>query len=309
MNGLAWGRGTLASMALMLVLPAVGGAQQQDECRCEVGPRVLLRGDLPAIAHLNLGFPRARIGISLGGENQEQHADVGAYVQEVAEDSPAARAGVRAGDVIVAVDGHRLLQPLDPDIERRLHEDDMLPVERLMALAREWEAGEAVEIAYVRDGRENTVSMEAEESRFGVRLGEVGDRLSELGPRLERQLAPLRGQLGEWDSRDGNRIVWEGSPGAFVYGLGPTAGLELRTLNPDLGSYFGATEGVLVLEVDEDSTLGLRAGDVILTVGDRDVDDPADVRRILRSYDDGETVRFQVMRNGQRVTAEGAVER
>ena len=37
-------------------------------------------------------------------------------------------------------------------------------------------------------------------------------------------------------------------------------------LNPDLGSYFGATDGVLVINVPQGSTLGLKGGDVVLNV-------------------------------------------
>ncbi len=311
MNGLAWRPVTLAAATLLLIAPVTGKAQQEQECRCDVAPRVLLRGgggDFPLITNWDFRFPRARIGVSLGGDRQDEYADVGAYVMDVQEDSPAEEAGIREGDVIVAVDGHRLLEPLDSELERRIDEDGTLPVERLMSLAREWEAGDEVRITYLRDGRETTVTIEAEKSLWDVRLGRMGGQLSEIGPRLQRQMAPLRDQLRDLRSREGDRIVWQGEPGTFVFGRGAAAGLELRTLNPDLGSYFGTTEGVLVLEVDEDSTLGLRAGDVILTVGDRDVDEASDVRRILSTYEDGETVRFQVMRNGARTTAEGVVE-
>ncbi|MGW8267099.1 MAG: PDZ domain-containing protein [Longimicrobiales bacterium] len=109
----------------------------------------------------------------------------------------------------------------------------------------------------------------------------------------------------------------EGSPGvafirggeapAFAIWGGRMHGLELRKLNPDLGEYFSADRGVLVMEVDEDSTLGLLPGDVILSIGDREVEDTADVYRILGSYEGDEAVTFTVMRKGREARVEGTM--
>jgi C-terminal processing protease CtpA/Prc len=85
-------------------------------------------------------------------------------------------------------------------------------------------------------------------------------------------------------------------------------GLELRDMNPDLASYFSTDRGVLVLEVDEDRELGLRPGDVILAIGDREVETARDVRRILSSYREGERVTFQVMRQGRQTRVEGRMD-
>jgi serine protease Do len=82
-------------------------------------------------------------------------------------------------------------------------------------------------------------------------------------------------------------------------------GLELIELNEGLGDYFGTSEGVLVTGLDEDSTLGLRPGDVILRVGDRDVTTPDRVLRLLGTYEDGEEVTFRVRRNGSEMSVMG----
>jgi S1-C subfamily serine protease len=84
-------------------------------------------------------------------------------------------------------------------------------------------------------------------------------------------------------------------------------GLELTELNPGLAEYFSSDEGLLVLDVDEDSTLGLMPGDVILAIDGRDVEDQGDVRRILGSYKDEETVSFTVVRKGQEIMVEGTL--
>ena len=64
---------------------------------------------------------------------------------------------------------------------------------------------------------------------------------------------------------------------------------------------------LLVLAVDEDSTLGLMAGDVIQAIGGREVEDQGDVMRILSSYEDGETVAFTVVRKGSVREVEGTI--
>ena len=74
------------------------------------------------------------------------------------------------------------------------------------------------------------------------------------------------------------------------------------SLNPDLGEYFGAREGVLVVRASEDSTLPLKGGDVILAIGGRKPTSPMHAMRILRSYDTGETVSLEVLRKQKRVT-------
>ena len=46
---------------------------------------------------------------------------------------------------------------------------------------------------------------------------------------------------------------------------------------------------------------------MILAIGDREVDTPSDVYRILRSYESDEAVTFRVRRQGQETTVEGIV--
>jgi len=62
---------------------------------------------------------------------------------------------------------------------------------------------------------------------------------------------------------------------------------------------------VLISDIDEDSPLGLRPGDVILRVGDREATSPERVRRILESYGDDESVTFRVRRQGSELDVLG----
>jgi hypothetical protein len=67
--------------------------------------------------------------------------------------------------------------------------------------------------------------------------------------------------------------------------------LDLVDLNPDLGEYFGSKTGVLVVKAPSDSTIPLKAGDVILKIDGREP------KSVLPGRTDPEVLRFR--RNGQ----------
>ena len=81
----------------------------------------------------------------------------------------------------------------------------------------------------------------------------------------------------------------------------PLGRLELAPINPDLGQYFGATDGVLVIS-SADSSLGLKGGDVVLSVDGRKPEGPGHLLRILRSYEPGESFKLDILRNRKRET-------
>jgi S1-C subfamily serine protease len=83
--------------------------------------------------------------------------------------------------------------------------------------------------------------------------------------------------------------------------------LQLATLNPGLGEYFGSKEGLLVVRAPKDSALGLKDGDVILEIAGRKPTSPEHAMRILASFEPGETLRLSVMRHQKRETVEGKV--
>jgi S1-C subfamily serine protease len=82
----------------------------------------------------------------------------------------------------------------------------------------------------------------------------------------------------------------------------PLARLELAPLNPDLGQYFGTTEGVLVIRAPKGGSLALKGGDVVQAVDGRKPSGPSHLLRIMRSYDRGETFKLDILRNKKRET-------
>lgn len=298
MSRLLLGAGVLA---LILPVAGVGPVAAQEECSCfrGEGPMVSFRG--PEGFSFRV-MQRARIGIGLASEDQEDYFDVGALITEVTEDSPAEDAGLEVGDVILSVDGQSLMEPVSDRRERWFDEDQSAPVQRLLTLASAWEPGEEVTLEILRDGDEFEVDVTPEEldlEPFRLRMGELEESLGRLAPLWEERVLE-EGRGLRLRSEDAPRVrVWSGDGNEFFHGLGGFGhGLELTELNDRLGSYFGADEGVLVTDVSEDSTLGLEPGDVIVAIDGREVDSPQHVRRILGSYDHDEEISFQILRDG-----------
>ena len=243
--------------------------------RVEVmAPRIALFG----------GGPRLGVSVRMDRDAMAADGPEGAEVTEVLEGSPADEAGLRPGDIITHLDGQSLTEPLDGERERELAPHAPAPAQRLLALARELDEGEEVEIRYLRDGSARSAVVEP------------------------RQLARRRA----WAGADPVRSLASGrafqAPGArFLVGYGFGRGLELVALNPRLGSYFGVEEGVLVTDVAESDTLGLEPGDVVVAVGGRAVETPGRLRRILASYGPDERIELTVVRDGEErtVTAPG----
>ena len=60
-----------------------------------------------------------------------------------------------------------------------------------------------------------------------------------------------------------------------------------------------------MVDAPSDTSLNLRAGDVILGIGGRHPTSPAQALRILGTYEPGENVSFEVMRQKRRATVNG----
>ncbi len=312
-----WRGSAAALMTLALAAVAAGAQDVPTDCRC-VGPdgeeiercRCARAPDLRGLMErIVLRTDRPRLGISLDPGQSARNDAEGVRVADVLEGGPAEEAGLRAGDVITTVDGVSLTAPMDAEVEADFDLDRSAPVQRLLAFTRALEPGTPVEVEYLRDGRRQTTMVVAEDlsDRWGW-----GSRSTAWTPDVER----LRGWPDPWlDDRGTYRFRLGPGPDVRLYGRGGVGGLgwreawtldgvDLAPLNPRLGAYFGAEEGVLVLDAGR-SRLGLEAGDVILRIGSRDVDTPERFRRILSSYGDDEDIDFHVVRDGREIVVTG----
>lgn len=200
------------------------------------------------------GSAHALIGVQLDGAAGR----AGAHVREVSPGGPAADAGIRPGDVIVAVNGTAV--------------SGAEPVQQVTHIMREVKPESRVKVRVLRDGKPQEFVVVAR-SRPAMLVGM---------PNIE--LPPLP------DLR-----------GAFVYRR-PLMDMELATLTPRLGSYFGTDHGVLVVRAPADGALQLEDGDVILSIDGREPSSGSHATRILGSYQPGEKIRLRVLR--QRKTLE-----
>lgn len=230
----------------------------------------------------------------------------GARVESVADSSPAASAGLKADDVITEFAGQ--------------------PVESVAALTRivgETPPGREVSMTYYRGGSSHTVRVRVGRAPGMEWYGGPGRELRIRGLRrvisdstrehLRRTMDSVRAQM---DSARGQierefrveRFRAPGRSGSFMFLFsGPgRLGVELQPLSEQLGAYFGVTDGkgALVSEVRKDSPAekaGLKAGDVIVSVGGKDVEDPGDVVEAIQDADQG-PLKITVMRKGARRT-------
>ena len=191
----------------------------------------------------------------------------GVLVNEVGADSPAAKAGLKNGDVITDYDGQRV--------------EGVLEFRRLL---RETPPGRTAKMTIWRDGHSQTISAE------------VGKNENPNGENLFQSMMRRFGNPGP------NMFGFGATMPAA-----PVLGITGQDLSGQLGKYFGAPdgEGVLIINVEANSPAakaGLEAGDVITKVeGDR-VRTLGELRDQLRLKREAKTVMLSVLRKGSEIS-------
>ena len=321
--GLA-GLAALVVATLPMLVPAGVAQEKEEEGRTWRGLYRVERDELEM---------RPMLGVLIArGENGR------VLVADVLANSPAEEAGIVEGDFIVSINGHQLSEPLDAEDERDFDPDRSMPEERLRVLVSEAPEGEPVTLVVERDGERLTMALvpevlglfggwwpgsdearelwrETVEGWPDLRWGrERLDSLRELNEQFRNPYGANRWDPSEW-ARQGNirfyadtiisperwEMRWDGSRGRWTHGL------DLVELNPGLGDYFGTAEGVLVADIVDDSPLGLRPGDVVVSVDGRVVDDIDELRRILDSYRSDEEIALRIFRDGAQTTVTGTI--
>jgi C-terminal processing protease CtpA/Prc len=205
----------------------------------------------------------------------------GVLVNRVVEDSPADRAGIQKGDVIVTVNTTTVRTP-----------------EELTKIVRGAREGQTVRVVVVRDSQRKSFDVT-------------------LGSREDANVPEVHVYRDDDDDHDGDHYHSHSFdfPGAnvFVRGAGRgRLGVRIEDLNPDLGDYFGVKDGkgVLVVEVMKDTPAeraGLKAGDIITSVGGHAVSDASDLVDELGNVE-GKTS-IQVVRKGAKRTIEAELDK
>jgi S1-C subfamily serine protease len=292
---------SLRSTVLLTAALAAPLAAQVRQPRPAHEPRIMIRTDSGAPSHWEVfSNRRARLGVSVNLRARDTDS-IGAYINSVTPSGPAARAGIKSGDVITRLDGKSLL-----DAGIQADKEQSAPGLRLTELAAKLEPNDTIAIELRRGKEKKTVSLiTGDEPAFA--MGDPGNFMYHLedgsgqpGEGMGRGFA-----LGDGDGmrRRLERLRVSGPEGPFMMAFdSPLADLELAPMNADLGKYFGVNEGILVISVPEGSQFNLKPGDVILTVDGRTPSSPSHLVRILRSYDDGEDIKIEVMRMKKKET-------
>lgn len=272
--------GKFLTFCAVLALPSLAAAQR---------PKVTER---PNTMVYSLSGNHGRIGVVVATGADADTDKVGARLSAVTPGGPADKAGLRAGDVITKFNGVSLANVRSED------SDESGPGNKLVELAQALDPGDTVQIEYRRGSDNKKATFVAGDVTYSVNgtMPLMGGRTLTM-PKIEvapfGELSPGVMNFGEgWGRGEGF---------GFCFG-GGWCNLELVALNSDLGDYFGTHDGLLVVKASEDSTLPLKSGDVIVSIGDRKPTSPEHAMRILRSYDVGESVQIEIMRHQKRLT-------
>lgn len=290
----------LGTMAAGLVLPAAAQERIRDRERQAPKARVWVNGEEVSPLAM-VASRRARLGVLLDMQATDNDS-IGATISSVTPGGPAARAGLRAGDIVTRLNGQRLIRA---EASRDGDDEQSTAALRLVELVAKLEPGDTVRVEYRRGKETGAVNVvtatersfarrefgDGESHAFSFQMPEMNGRLEGMGRGLEGLSAP------------GIMLKRRGGPAEFGMAFGgPLADLELAPMNPDLGAYFGTSDGVLVIDAPEKNTMGLKGGDIILSVDGRKARGPSSLLRILRSYEDGDVVKLEIMRNKSRQT-------
>jgi len=208
-------------------------------------------------------------------------AERGAVVEEVMPDSPAEKAGLQPDDVIVSYQG-----------------DTVEGVAELVRLVRETPPGRTVAIEVVRKGAKQKVEAVLDkDAGLHAERFEMPD-LDVTVPHFE--MPHVQGPMMQ--VMPGHRGgMWVGEMGCCQP---RRLGIQFQEIHGQLAEYFKlpGKHGVLVTSVEEDgpaATAGVKAGDVLLKIGDDEVARTSDLRSALKDVEPGDEVALTVQRDGK----------
>ncbi len=241
-------------------------AQQVAELSIRQLPR------LATIERIMRGGHGPVLGITIGVDDDAGPVE-GVTILGVSPGGAAAESGFRAGDIITAINGESLTAGDDHEANAKLL-DFMQGVEE----------GDELSIEYLRNGKSQVTEVSPRSMHGGVFAFEFdGNDFTVPG-------FPVPPNVRHFEN-----FLWM-SVGS---GLGD---MELVKLTERLGSYFGTDEGLLIVRAPKNEELELQDGDVIQSIDGRKPTSVNHAMRILGSYQSGETVNIEIMRDKRKRT-------
>jgi C-terminal processing protease CtpA/Prc len=190
----------------------------------------------------------------------------GARIMEVLEDSEAERIGLQKDDIIIRFAGQEISNP-----------------SQIKSILNEMLEEGMVEIVIMREGERKT---------FQAKL--VPKKAEDLSVDVELDSLDFSG-LADLPMKIMKKMSFGSKKGGFL-------GVHAKNLNEQLREYFQVENGVLVEEIVKDSPAekaGLKAGDVIMEIEKRRIQDYEDLVRTVNYYDPDETVSLKYSRKGK----------
>jgi S1-C subfamily serine protease len=237
-------------------------------------------------------------GAFLGVGLDEVEGDArGAKVRTVEPESPAEKAGLQDGDVIVRFDGA-----------------EVRSARQLVRLVGETPAGRSVPLEVKRAGATRKLTATLGERHHRLRAGRGHTYVpgpedldvtidAPESPLLEHGVEPHVFRWHDDDDHDFTVLLGSGRP---------RLGIRFIEIEGQLADYFGlaADAGVLVSSVNEDSPAakaGIKAGDVVLELGGQAIRDGGDLRRAIRNVEGGGSVTLKLQRDRKPLDVEAVL--
>jgi predicted metalloprotease with PDZ domain len=227
------------------------------------------------------------LGLSLREDTKSNEG--GALVEHVVSNSPAAKAGLKDGDVIVGYGGEIVRGPAKV-------------TEKLRAA----KAGDKVTLEVRRDGKVQKIPVELGErsaSVWSIRSGDFAPLDEEHQMELEKSLKTLDEKMPDLKMRMGKlKLYAPGRNGVMIFGRNkPLLGIEMVETTAELRTVMGGSKdaGVLVGKVIAGSAAergGLKVGDLILSIDGDKVADSGDLAQAISSRE-GKTVDLDIVRD------------
>ena len=261
-------RSVIAAVALMSALPAVHGQQN--------------RARSAGVAMKEASY----LGIGVEDVNSDRAGKLklkderGAYVTSVMQDTPALKAGIKEGDVILEFNNQRV--------------DGK---DQLIKMVRETPAGKSVKVVLWRNGA--SMSLWATVESHKVIESDDGSWSLDMPPMPN---LPSDFKIPPIDI-----------PKMITVMQNPMLGIEGEGLakQPQLAEFFGVKDGVLVKSVEKGSAserAGMKAGDVLAKIGDNRISAWRDLAGALRYTQPGKPFPVIVVRGKKEIPLTVTVE-
>ncbi len=263
---------------MITAVAGIGLVAQTPEARTETAPRVMSWTFASSGGYLGVQT------VEVSNENFGKYGLSGVRgvaVEKVLEGSPAERAGIQAGDVIV-----------------RVNSDDITSTQKLTRLIGEISPDHTARVTVFRGGSERELSV-----TIGKRPAPKFDEAGLFGRLAQVPRAPGSPEVPGIEGLPRIPLA-PGEPGVIYFGSGRRIGIGLTPLTKELAEHFGVESGAMVNSVGKDSPAarsGIRVGDIIVEADGKAVKGEVDVIRAIGAKKEG-SISLTIVRDRSRQT-------